>query len=254
MKKLPITDEDMEALQAIMQKEGLSMNATIHYLITGHKGNTKIRRAKFFFPATLKIEEKALDLFKKGKYDKLIITIREDRMVHEDSFRTLMAILEKGNYTFDKLVRSIVEQERRKKLRFVNGRMTFHYHKLHIEEFCDLSIKYGFDPQDVIDNRVRSLKDYGRDMEQLRMDAKDYFARKKLEDYLNVFLRFNPQYTVKIENLKAKVVRVNENQAEKNRLRAKYLDRTDKAWASRRKKLEVNVETLFNEREDQNGK
>ena len=65
MKKLPITDEDMEALQAIMQKEGLSMNATIHYLITGHKGNTKIRRAKFFFPATLKIEEKALDLFKK---------------------------------------------------------------------------------------------------------------------------------------------------------------------------------------------
>lgn len=248
MKKVLITEEDMEYLQGIMQKENMALNAVIHYLITGEKGRSKVRKAKFFFPATLKIEEKAADLFKRGKYDKLIITLKEDRFVHEDSFRTLMAILEKGNYTFDKLVRSIVEQERRKKLRFVNGRMTFHYHKLHIEEFCDLSIKNGFDPQDVIDNRVRSLKDYGRDMEQLRMDAKIYFARKKLEDYLNVFLRFNPQYTVKIENLKAKVVRVNENQAEKNRLRAKYLDRTDKAWATKRKKEEVNVEEIFNER------
>jgi len=254
MRKLPITDEDMEALQAIMQKEGLSMNATIHYLITGHKGNTKIRRAKFFFPATLKIEEKALDLFKKGKYDKLIITIREDRMVHEDSFRTLMAILDRGNYTFDKLIRSIVEQEKRKKLRFINGRMMFHYHKLHIEEFCDLCIKYGFDPQTEIENRVRSLKEYGNDLGKLKADSRERVARKKLEDYLNIFFRYNPQYTVVVDGIKAKVVRVSPNQKESNELKAKYLNATDKAWETKRKKAEVNVETLFNEREEQNGK
>jgi len=249
MKKVYITEEDMEYLQGIMQKENMTLTAVAHYLITGVKGKSNVRKAKFFFPATLKIEEKAVDLFKRGKYDKLIITLKEDRYVHEDSFRTLLAILEKGNYTFDKLIRSIVEQEKRKKLRFVNGRMMFHYHKLYIEEFCDLCIKNGFDPQEMIDNRVRSMKEYGRDMERLRKDATSYCSRKKMEDYLNVFLRWNPQYTVRVDGINAKVVKVGENQAEKNRLRAKYLERTDKAWKTRREKEEVNVENLFNERE-----
>ena len=248
MKKIPITDEDMEALQGIMQKHNISLNNAIHFLVTGDIGKGKVRRAKFFFPATLKIEDKALDDFKMGKYDRLIIKRKEDRYIHEDSFRTLMNIMERGNYTFDKLIRGIVEQERRKKIRLVNGRMMFQYNKVKLEEFVKECKKNGIDPQEMIDVRTRALKEYGKDMERLRQDAISYCARKKMEDYLNVFLKWNPKYTVKVDGIKARVVLVSESKREQNEYDAKYARRTDKRRASKVEIDNINMEELFNER------
>lgn len=248
MRKVTVSDEDMEYLQGIMQKYDMSQSKAVHYLITGKMENGKVRKAKYFFPASLKIEENALRDFRLGKYDRLIIKHKDDRWIGTDTFKCLMSIMERGNYTFDKLLRTIVEQERRKKIHFVNGKMMFLYNRVRIEEFVEECKKNGIDPQDMIDARTRALKEYGKDMERLRKDATSYCSRKKMEDYLNVFLKWNPQYTVRVDGITAKVVPVTSKKRMENERKAKYAKRSDKQKEKRSVKEDINIEELFNPR------